>query len=588
MERTDDAAARLLARRMIWKAAARGVGFVALAFSLAVGVLLAADWQHAGQAQTVRADTLAQALATARQAPGNSGAVAFARDLDRLARHAYFSSVTFRRHGIGLLALGLVLAVGCLHLAARLGRRIDDPRRVHAADPLHADRAARTAMLAAGGAALLLAVVWRATDMAALPPPVSAPAPRAPAPASVVRHPDAHPEPQAAVQADSGQAWSCFRGPWCGVAPWTNAPVAWDGRNGAGVAWKRELTAPGMNSPVVWGGQVFLTTGNEHERAVLAFDACTGAERWRRVVADGGSGDELPATSSDTGLAASTAACDTSGVYAVFGTGDLAVFTPDGHLRWQVFLRRPANPYGHASSLRVDGGRVYVQYDQSDEGRLLALDAANGRTLWEVQRTRGPAWSSPILAVGVDSRPLLVVNGHDQVSAFNPVDGHVVWETAGVSGEMAPSLACWRDRLYLANASARLVCYKMTSPPQQQWEYNDLLPDVASPVAAEGLLFLATSDGQLACLDATDGHEQWRHAYDIGFYASPIVCGDRLYALDRDGVMRIVAVQRAFREIASCPLGEPADATPAFGAGCCLYIRTRAHLWCVGQPVAVK
>ena len=46
--------------------------------------------------------------------------------------------------------------------------------------------------------------------------------------------------------------------------------------------------------------------------------------------------------------------------------------------------------------------------------------------------------------------------------------------------------------------------------------------------------------------------------------------------------MRIFEVQRTFREIAVCPLGEAADATPAFADGR-IYLRTKRTLWCVGS-----
>jgi len=583
MHEKDDAGTRLESWRRTSQSVARGIGLVALAFSLVVGMLLLADWRQAGQAQTVRATALSQALSLARQAPSDAAAVAFARDLDRLARHAYFSSVTFQQRGMILLALGLLVAVGFLHIADRLGRRIEDPRQLLAVDPLQVDRAARWAMLAAGLAALTLAVVWRVRE-----PPSAAPgADRSQTVLRAAPRPDGsggiaptRVEP-APVTGQPVISWPCFRGPACGVSPWTNAPVAWNGRSGAGVVWKREVTPAAPNSPVLWGERIFLTTASERERLVLAFDLRSGAELWRQAVTDGGAGAELPTPSSDTGLAASSAACDALGVYAVFGTGDLVAFTHDGRKRWQLFLRRPDNPYGHASSLLADGGRIYVQYDQREESRLLALDAATGKIVWEVERDHGPAWSSPVLTTDGKGQALLVVNGHEKVSAFAPLDGRLVWETDGVSGEVAPSPAVWHDRLYLANAYARLVCYTLASEPQQQWTSADALPDVASPVAADGLLFVATSDGALACLDATDGREQWRHSYDTGFYASPILCGDRLYALDRDGVMRIVAAQRVFREIAGCPLGEAADATPAFGDGC-IILRSRTHLWRVG------
>jgi outer membrane protein assembly factor BamB len=569
------------ARIDLWRRTARGVAGVALVFGLVVGVLLATDWMRAGQAKTVRSDALDQLQANARQSPDDASAVALAREEDVVARHAYFSSVAFRNTGIWMLIAGLLVMVACLHLAAQLGRRIEDPRRFPAADQARADRAARLALLLAGAGGLLLLAVWGFGGLSAMSPHPLVAAGSAAQPLMATGNVSAASLP-IVTNAAAGQ-WSCFRGPRSGVATGTNAPTVWDGKTGAGVLWRVALAKPGLSSPVLWGGKVFLTVADDSTREVVAYDAATGVELWRQEVKDGGNGDALPQTSADTGLGASTAACDESGVYAVFGTGDLAAYSHEGKLRWQVYLHRPANSYGHASSLVVAGGMVCVQYDQKEDGRVLAVDAKSGQTLWEQKRTQGEVWSSPIVMAGVDGKPVLVLNGKGLLTAYDLFTGKELWGVAGVEGdEITPSPACWNGRVLVAMAGARMVCYELAAKPVKAWEYTEVLPDVASPVAAEGLVFLATGSGQIACVDAMDGTELWKHEFSTGFYASLIFCGDRVYALDREGAMRIFAAERKFREIASCALGEAADATPAFADGR-IYIRTKTALWCLGN-----
>jgi len=568
------------ARIDLWRRIARGVAGVAVIFSLVVGVLLATDWMRAGQAKTVRSDALAQLQANARQSPDDARAVALAREEDMVARHAYFSSVAFRNTGIWMLIAGVLVLVASLHLAAQLGRKIEDPRRFPAADQARADCAARLALLLAGGGGLLLLAVWGFGSLSAI-----SPLPRAAAGPAAQPLPAEGKAPVASMSVVTNFAasqWNCFRGPRSGVATGSNAPTAWNGKTGAGVLWRVTLAKPGLSSPVLWGGKVFLTMADEVAREVAAYDAATGVELWRQEVKDGGNGDALPQTSAATGLGAATAACDESGVYAVFGTGDLAAYSHEGKLRWQVYLHRPANTYGHASSLVVAEGKVCVQYDQKEGGRVLAVDAKSGQTLWEQKRLQGEVWSSPIVVAGVDGKPVLVLNGKGMLTAYDPIAGKELWNVDGVEGdEITPSPAYWNGRVLIAMAGARMVCYEMAQKPVKAWEYTEVLPDVASPVAAQGLIFLATGSGQIACVDATNGTEQWTHDFSTGFYASPIVCGNRVYALDRDGVMRIFAAERKFREIASSPLGEAADATPAF-ADRRIYIRSKNTLWCLG------
>ena len=84
-------------RQRTLRQCARGVGLVALVFSLTVAALLAAGAYRSGPAETVRSEVLAQSLTQGRAAPQDAQAVAFARDLDRMARRAYFNSLTFRQ-----------------------------------------------------------------------------------------------------------------------------------------------------------------------------------------------------------------------------------------------------------------------------------------------------------------------------------------------------------------------------------------------------------------------------------------------------------------------------------------------------------
>ena len=557
---------------------ARGVGFVALVFSLVVGVLLVTDWLQGGQARTVCSSELTQVLAAARQS-SDSNTVTLAREMDRMERHAYFSSAAFRAVGTWMLVAGLLLLVGCLHLAARLGRRIEDPRLYPAADPVRADREARLAMLVTCAGGLLLVVIWARASRSASASTPAAPAvhaSQAMAPAKVEMVVFA-PKTTGAVTT----YWNCFRGPGCGVADGVHAPVAWNGKSGSGVVWRAALEQQGNSAPVLWGNRVFLTQATANERTVMAWDATRGNELWRQAVADGGKGDALPQVSSDTGLDSPTAVCDESGVYAIFGTGDLAGFSPEGKLLWQVYLGRPEKSYGHASSLALDNGRIFIQYDQDPNGRLMAVDAKDGKTLWTVPRALGAVWCSPMLVPGVDGGRLLLVNGQGTLSAYDPVRGAEIWKVAGVTGEIAPSPAYWSGRVVVAMSAARMVCYQLAAKPTQLWESTESLPDVASPVAAGGLIFVP-GNNELVCVDAGTGTNVWTHEYSGGFYASPLVCGGRVYALARDGVMHIVAVERTFREVATCPLGEATDATPAIADGR-IYIRSAHTLWCVGS-----
>ena len=565
---------------------ARGVGLVALVFSLTVAALLAADSRRAGPSETVRSEVLEQSLAKGRTAPQDAQTVAFAREMDQLARHAYFNSLTFRQGGMALLVAGLLITAGGFALAWRLSLRIPDPRGIAESDPARSDRLAVNTVLGAG-AVLLLGAAALEIRHGRRETPVSDRELRARLTNPEVKPGEAHVCPcrKGTQQAALDEQWPFLRGPTLsGRASSTNVPLTWNGETGEGIAWKVALTKSGSSSPVVWGKRVFLTAGDASARSVTAHDAETGVLLWSKDIPDGSkAGEPLPEAGEDAGLAASTPACDEARVYAVFATGDVVALDHAGNIVWQVFLGRPKNTYGHASSLVYCGEMLLVQWDQEAHGRILALDKATGKTLWETPRETGMSWSTPVVMPQCDKK-LLLIHASGQTWGLELATGKKLWQVEAVTGEVAPSLTWEGDVWLAANCYSKMVAFKLPpeGEPKKLWEWEDgNLPDVASPVIADGLVYLVTDSGEVMCHSLADGKQVWHKEFKDGFYASPIIVGDRLYAVDRaKGVFRVFATGREGKELATNPMGDAVNATPAYVGGR-IYVRGHKNLWCV-------
>ncbi len=570
----------------ILRQCARGVGFVALVFSLTVAALLAADAYRSGPAETVRSEVLAQSLSRGRAAPQDAQAVAFAREMDRLARRAYFNSLTFRQGGMALLVLGLLITAGCFGVAWRISLRIPDPRTLNGEDPARSDRWAVNAVLATGTLLLLGASVLQVMHRQRAVPQ------RDRALRASLKNPELKPAEEhvcacrkGTPQAALAEQWPFLRGPtMSGRASLTNVPVTWNGETGQNIKWKVELTRGGASTPVVWGRRLFVTSGDAKARTVMAHDTDTGALLWSADIPDGAkAGEALPEAGEETGLAASTPACDESRVYVVFATGDVAALDHAGKLVWQVFLGRPKNTYGHASSLVYCGEMLIVQWDQEEQGRILALDKNTGRTLWETPREAGMSWSTPVVMPLCD-KFVLLVHASQQTWGMELATGKKLWQVEAVTGEVAPSLA-WEGDIWLAaNSYSKMVAFKLPpqGQPQKLWEWEDgNLPDVASPLIVDGLVYLVTDAGEVLCHGLADGKQVWRKEFEDGFYASPVACGDKLYVVDRvKGVFRVFAMGREGKELSVNPMGDAVSSTPAFAGGR-IYVRGHKRLWCV-------
>lgn len=572
------------ARFEILRQSARGAAFVALVFTFTVGTLLTLDWYQSGQSTTVRSETLERALAQARDKPDNQEAAEFARELDGLARHTYFNSMTFRQNGMMLLALGLLVTAAFFGVAWRLALPIPDPRGVVNANPVGADKLAVKALLGAGALLTVFAVVLQVRHSPATKP-VADRELRAALTNQALTNGQQNvcacmlgPKPEELLE-----QWPNLRGPtMSGRAAIRKPPLKWSGVENKGIQWKAALPESGAGTPVVWGHKIFLTTGSTQARRVYCYDAESGRELWVTDIPDGAKhGEKLPEVTEDTGFAASTPACDAERVYVIFATGDLAALDHGGKIVWQRYLGRPQNSYGHASSLTYQGEMLLIQWDQVEHAKIMAVSTTCGQTLWETPREVGLSWSTPIVMTSCD-KPIVLVHASDSTWGVELATGKKLWEVNAVGGEVAPSVTWEGDTWVAANCYSRMIAFRLKpgAEPEQLWVTDDgIFPDVASPVLLDGLIYIANDAGEVVCFDVQDGKQLWIKEFDEGFYASPIVAAGRLYVVDREkGIFRIFAADREGAELAVNPMGEGVNATPAF-AGDSIYVRSKKHLW---------
>jgi len=570
------------------RSACTAVAFAAAAFSLSVLLLLTADHLRFKSADPLNAEGLAALGEETRKGAAGEEIRLELRQLDLLARRAYFSSVTFRRKGSYLLLCGVVVI-----LLAVKGRRSLAPQRPRPGpwpgreEPGSSAASARRLVALAGGvtAAGAVALFLLFSDIGP-PPPVN----RETGDPPPVGKSSEKGAGESGKEAEGDRRWEervrqwpSFRGPdGLGLAFFPEAPLDWDGAEGRNVVWKAPVPRRGNSSPVVWGNRVFITGGDEKAREIFCYDAASGDLLWRyRVAGPPGSAVDIPEVTDDTGHAAPTAATDGRYVFAVFSTGDLVAVDFAGQLVWNRSLGRPDNPYGHAASLIIWENLLMVQYDHRLDARITAFDTSSGEIVWEQIRDTDISWSSPVLITGTQG-PELVLNGNPAVVSYDPLTGVELWRVECMSGELAPSPAFAGGMVYVANEYARLAAINPGEPPVIAWEHLDGLPEVSSPVATEDYLFMANGAGVVTCLDRISGKLLWEEEFDEGFYASPIAAGDRVYLMDQTGMMRIIAAAGEFHLIGSPSLGEPSSATGAFLDGH-LYLRGEEHLFRIGE-----
>lgn len=567
---------------VVW-IAATAVAIVSALFSLIVSILLIANYLQIQAITPLDNPALLKLRQQLAAAPDvDPSLVEQIRTLDLLTRKAFFISQAHLQMGGYLLLGGVAVLLAAWRIAARYRPRLPQPE---AMPPTKSYWSSRTR---AGRLVLFAGLIWVVVALfAAFLFPLDVPRPSAPTQAEQAGTHATPPPPAYPTWDEMQQNWPSFRGPGgYGVAHYTTAPTEWDGASGKNIKWRIEVPLPGTNSPVVWGNRLFLSGATQEVREVFCFDTENGQLAWRRALDKlPGTPEKPPKVSEDTGYAAPTVVAHGDRVCAIFANGDLACYDFEGNLKWAKSLGVPDNHYGHSSSLIAYQNLLFVQYDQNKNGKLLALDLADGHEAWTVDRTK-ISWASPI-CVNTPFGFELVVNSERNVDAYDPMTGKLAWQLDCLDGEVAPSPAYAAGMFFVANDNAvataiRFAANDPTPKPEAAWEWDEALPDVSSPVASDQYFYIATSRAQIACLERETGKLAWGQDYDEGFYASPILVGDRIYAVDVTGTTFVFKTGPAYELIATSPLGEGVGATPAFMDNR-IYFRTEKNLVCIAK-----
>lgn len=366
-----------------------------------------------------------------------------------------------------------------------------------------------------------------------------------------------------------------------GISSAKGLPVKWDLAKGTNIAWKQKIPRKGYNSPVINGNKVFFSGADEQARELYCYDLTTGDKIWSLAAANiSGSPSQMPKTTEDTGLAASTVATNGKQVCAIFATGDIICADMDGKQLWAKNLGVPDNHYGYASSLLTFGNLVIVQYDNQKSPKLIAFNLATGAQVWSKERKEKITWSSPIIAY-VNNSPQLVLMGNPAVTAYNPNNGEELWRVECLSGEVSASACSSNGIVFGASENSTLVAINGTDGTVL-WESHDFLPEVSSPVATKNNLYLATSYGVAAAYDVQTGELRKEHELNTEFYSSPIIAEGKVYLFSNDGKMHIFAANNEFQLLNAFETGEKTFATPAFTDGK-IVVRTENSIYCVAE-----
>ncbi|HEX5069761.1 MAG TPA: PQQ-binding-like beta-propeller repeat protein [Vicinamibacterales bacterium] len=337
---------------------------------------------------------------------------------------------------------------------------------------------------------------------------------------------------------------------------------------------------------------------------LLAIDKKTGAVRWTRVAVEGTPRDKRHIKSTYASATPATdgrivvASFGSMGLHAFDMAGNVLWKLDYGKINLGAY-DLPGFEWGPASSPIIWNGLVIIQVDTQADSFLLAVNAETGETVWKTDRQELPSWGTPTVA-DTTAGPVLVTNAANFVRAYDPRTGKELWRV-GKSSKITAPTPIYADGVFVvasgraperpifvvrpdAKGDVTLEDGK-TSNDGIVWSRTGRGSYMPTPLAYQGQLYVLANNGVLDAYDLKTGAEIYRQRLDVigsGYSASPVAADGKIYLSSEDGDMLVVKAGAQFAHIATNPMGELLMATPALSEGV-MYVRSSTGLFAIGR-----
>jgi outer membrane protein assembly factor BamB len=286
----------------------------------------------------------------------------------------------------------------------------------------------------------------------------------------------------------------------------------------------------------------------------------------------------------------STPVTDGRYVVALFGSEGLACYDIKGKLLWKQDLG-VLNPglwddkessWGHASSPIIYRDLVIVQADGHKQSFIAAFNLKDGKQAWRVERNEITSWTTPAIYQGKD-RVELIANGGRYIRGYDPLTGKELWRFADNDTQVkmqAPLIA--NDLIYITGGyppGRAMYAFRpgafgdisLKSGEDKNaflaWSTSKGSPYTPTPIIYGDLFYALSDDGVLSAYDAKTGDNIYQERLPTSFSASPVAANGKLYLSSEDGDVFVVKAGRQYELLSRNTMGQPLMATPALTEG---------------------
>jgi len=301
----------------------------------------------------------------------------------------------------------------------------------------------------------------------------------------------------------------------------------------------------------------------------------------------------------------STPVTDGRYVVALFGSEGLACYDIKGKLLWKQDLG-VLNPglwddkessWGHASSPIIYRDLVFVQADGHKQSFIAAFSLKDGKQAWRVERNEITSWTTPAIYQGKD-RVELIANGGRYIRGYDPLTGKELWRFADSDTQVkmqAPLIA--NDLIYITGGyppGRAMYAFRpgaagdiSLKPGEDKnaflaWTTSKGSPYTPTPIIYGDLFYVLADNGVLSAYDAKTGENIYQQRLPTSFSASPVAANGKLYLSSEDGDVFVVKADRQYELLSRNTMGQPLMSTPALTEGL-LILRGENAIYALGE-----
>ena len=342
--------------------------------------------------------------------------------------------------------------------------------------------------------------------------------------------------------------WAQWRGPnRTGVLPKQDWPDTLLGKLER--KWSIEM-GPSYSGPLVVGDHVYSTeTVDKKWEVTRCFHRSDGKEVWSSRW-EGAMTVPFFAKANGSWIRA-TPAFDDGRLYVV-GIRDMlkCLDAKTGKELWTIDFAKQFNKnipaFGAVTSPMIDGDFLYTQAASA----FFKIKKESGEVVWTTLNSgdnmmSGGSFSSPVIAK-INGQRQAIVATRTTLAGVELDKGDVIWEqpikTYRGMNILTPIVSNNQVFISAYNGSTQMFQIEpgdSKMQPSEMWS-NGAKAYMSTPVVVDDHAYMFLQNQRFSCVNLKSGEETYRTSERFGKYASMIVSGKKILALDEDGTLMLL------------------------------------------------